>query len=201
MPEKESSFATGGPAGLMVMAFYLAVLCPVITGIAPPGMAILLVPFGIAGVLVQLIAGVIDLKRGDIVGGNITLAFSAFMVFGACSTLLKFLKIGPADTALVDGFVFLVMGVILILLTGPSMRSCLSFGLFMIITDVFFLLLGIGNIFAIQGLVITGGYCLIGSIITLIWTACGITLNTAYGRETLSLGTPLIKPEQSSVNV
>jgi len=191
--------ATGSPAGFMCMAFYLAVLCPMLIGIASPDYGVLLIPFGFIGMVVQLIVGTVDLKRGDILSGNITLAFSAFMAFGAILTLLKLTKISPlADTSFVEGFVFLVMGVIMVLLTGPALKAFLALGLFNVVTDAFFFLMAFGGILKMPVLNQIAGYCLIGSIITLVWTSCGITLNTAVGGEAIPLGAPLVKPAPGS---
>jgi len=80
--EKKEAFANPGPAGLMVLAFYLGCLWPVITHHAPHEMAHVLIALGFAGGLVQFVAGVIDLKNGEIMTGNIMLAFSTFMWLG-----------------------------------------------------------------------------------------------------------------------
>ncbi|MDD4238803.1 MAG: GPR1/FUN34/YaaH family transporter [Desulfotomaculaceae bacterium] len=194
MSEKQA-WAPGSPAGFMCMAFYLAVLCPMLIGISGPQYGILLVPFGFIGMAVQLIVGTVELKRGDVVSGNITLAFSAFMAFGAILTLLKFMDIAPQDTAFGEGFVFLVMGIIMLLTFVTSLRTVFSLIAFNVVTILFFLFMAFGNLFGIPSLLVTAGYCLIFSIITLLWTSCGITVNTAMGKNALPMGPPLIKPE------
>lgn len=192
---QNQTWAPGSPAGFMCMAFYLAVLCPMLIGISGPEYGILLVPFGLIGMIVQLIVGTVELKRGDVISGNITLAFSAFMAFGAVLTLLKFMNIAPQDTAFGEGFVFLVMGIIMLLTFGPSLRTVFSLIAFNVVTILFFFLMAFGNIFGIPSLLVAAGYCLIFSIITLLWTSCGIAVNTALNKNALPMGAPFIKPE------
>jgi succinate-acetate transporter protein len=196
------SHATANPAGLIVMVFYLCALLPVLIGIAPASALIILVPLGLVGSIVQFIAGAIELKRGDVVNGNITLAFSAFMFYGAISFMFKFLNIGPQDTSLVDGWVFLSMGVIMLFLTGLPMRAGFIPGLFFIITDIFFGLMGFGNLLGMPALTKAAGYIEIIAVISLIWIIVATILNTAYGKEVVSLGPPWIKtvPQKEGVS-
>lgn len=201
MPDNVNT-ATAGPAGNIVMIFYLAALVPVLIGIAPPEMIVLLIPMGLAGVLVQLVAGTLELKRGDVMGGNITLAFSAFMVYGSVGTLLKLLNIGPQNTATVDGFIFLSMGIVLITVTGLALRACFAAALFLVITDIFFVLLGLSNLLGMPSLSVAAGYIELLAIFSLFWQVAAAILNTAYGKEVISLGAPLIKsaPEEAGAN-
>lgn len=192
---QNQEWAPGSPAGFMCMAFYLAVLCPILIGISGPQYGILLVPFGFIGMAVQLIVGTVELKRGDVVSGNITLAFSAFMAFGAILTLLKFMNIAPQDTAFGEGFVFLVMGIIMVLTFVTSLGTVFSLIAFNVVTIAFFFLMAFGNLLGMPSLIAAAGYCLIFSIITLLWTSCGITVNTAMGKNALPMGPPLVKPE------
>jgi len=195
------SHATANPAGLIVMVFYLCALLPVLTGIAPPSDLIILIPLGLVGSIVQFIAGTIELKRGDVVNGNITLAFSAFMFYGAISFLFKFLNIGPQDTSLVDGWVFLSMGIILLGLIGLPMRASFAPGLFFVITVIFFALMGFGNLLGMPVLIKVAGWVEIIAVISLIWIIVATILNTAYGKEVVSLGPPWIKQKSQKESV
>lgn len=192
MSESQTA-TTANPSGLIVMVFYLCALIPVLIGIAPPSALIILVPLGLVGSIVQFIAGSIELKRGDVVNGNITLAFSAFMFYGALSFMFKFLNIGPQDTSSVDGWVFLSMGVIMIFLTGLPLRAGFVPGLFFIITDIFFVLMALGNLLAMPVLNKTAGMIEIVAVIALIWLIVGTIQNTAYGKEVVPMGPPWIK--------
>lgn len=94
----EHPFANPGPAGLMVLAFYLGCLWPIATGSAPHSLSVVLVPLGLAGGIIQLVAGIIELRNGATMTGNILLAFSTFMFLGMGENLLKALDLMPAGT-------------------------------------------------------------------------------------------------------
>ena len=59
-----SKFANPGPAGLMVLAFYLGCLWPVATGMASHDQGTVLIALGFAGALTQTIAGGLALHKG-----------------------------------------------------------------------------------------------------------------------------------------
>ncbi|MFY9398609.1 MAG: hypothetical protein WAR22_09630, partial [Desulfomonilia bacterium] len=59
-----SKFANPGPAGLMVLAFYLGCLWPVATGMASHDQGTVLIALGFAGAITQIVAGVIALHKG-----------------------------------------------------------------------------------------------------------------------------------------
>jgi len=190
---EKKSFANPGPAGLMVLAFYLAALWPVVTHRAPHEMINVLIALGFAGGLVQFTAGIIDLKNGEIMTGNIMLAFSAFMWLGFWEFLGKSLGFIPENTSIVDGYVFIVMGVLMVGFTFGHLKAPKITLLFMIFTDIFFL--SAGAFFLTHKLALWSivGIVLPLIILSILWIVFGIVLNGVFGKEIVPMGKPLIK--------
>ncbi|HBS57766.1 MAG TPA: hypothetical protein DEA44_00695 [Firmicutes bacterium] len=191
MSNGNSPLATAGPCGLMVLAFYLACLWPGAVGMAEHSVFVLLIPLGLAGAIVQSVAGIVELSRGNIVGGNINLAFSAFMWYGAGGNLLKFLNIGPANTAAADGWIFLVMGLCMLGFTPIFLKINLSMSVFILATDTFFMGWALSWILGNPTLFLIGAWALPVVIVAIIWDVVGTMLNSAFGKEVIKLGPPL----------
>lgn len=200
MSDSKISLATAGPCGLMVLAFYLSCLWAGSAGLADPSMHVLLIPLGLAGAIVQTVAGIIELNRGNILGGNVNLAFSAFMWYGAGGTLLKFLHIGPAITSSADGWIFLVMGLFMVGFTPIFCRITLSTSIFMISTDVFFIGWALSWILSNAILFKIGTWALPVIIVSIIWDVVGTIHNTVFERQIIPLGSPLLKSSSSEGN-
>ncbi len=191
--ERKNSFANPGPAGLMVLAFYLGALWPVATHQAPHQMANVLIALGFAGGLVQFTAGIIDLKNGEIMTGNIMLAFSAFMWLGFWEFLGKSLGFIPENTTIVDGWVFIIMGVLMSGFTIGHLKAPKIAFWFMIFTDIFFLSAGLFFLTMKGILWVIAGWSLPFVIFTILWTVFGIVLNGVFGKTVIPMGKPFIQ--------
>ncbi len=191
--EQKESFANPGPAGLMVLAFYLGALWPVATHQAPHQMANVLIALGFAGGLVQFTAGIIDLKNGEIMTGNIMLAFSAFMWLGFWEFLGKSLGFIPENTTIVDGWVFIIMGILMSGFTIGHLKAPKIAFWFMIFTDIFFLSAGLFFLTMKGILWVIAGWSLPFVIFTILWTVFGIVLNGVFGKTVIPMGKPFIE--------
>jgi uncharacterized protein len=190
---EKKPFATPGPAGLMVLAFYLICLFPIATGYADPSMMVILVPLGLAGALVQFTAGIIDLRNGDTLTGNIMIGFSAFMWYGCIGSLLKAMELMPQDTAYVDGWVFLVFAIMMVGFTPAFLKMNSAASLFMITTDVFFLGAAIAWLFGSPTAWFFAGWALPCIVVTLIWQVIGAMTNIHFGKPIIPMGPPFRK--------
>lgn len=190
--EKQESFANPGPAGLMVLAFYLAALWPVATHQAPHHMISVLIALGFAGGLVQFTAGIIDLKNGEIMTGNIMLAFSAFMWLGFWEFLGKSLGFIPENTTIVDGWVFIVMGILMSGFTIGHLKAPKIAFAFMFFTDIFFLSAGLFFLTMKGILWFIAGWSLPFIILSILWMVFGIVLNGVFGKTVIPMGKPFI---------
>lgn len=192
MSDQKRSHVTAGPAGLMVLAFYLGCLFAVLKGHASPELLVILVPLGLIGGVVQLCAGFFELQHGRSLPGNVMCAFSAFMFLGMGEQLLKVLKFLPANSSGVDGYVFTIMGLLMAGFTFAFLYKTLAAGLFMISTDVFFLCAGVSWLFGIHVLFTIAAWSLPVVIVTIIWQAVGEVLNSDMGETIIGLGKPLL---------
>jgi len=187
-----SKFANPGPAGLMVLAFYLGCLWPVATHMVPHEVGMVLVPLGFAGAITQVVCGVIALHKGEILNGNILCAFSAFMWLGCIEWLLKGLKIIPPDTSGVDGWVFLIMGIMMVIFTHPHLAAPKVAFWFMVFTDLFFVPAGLFFLTKIQIFWIIASWDLPLVVLSIIWLAGGVVVNGFWGRPVIPLGKPYV---------
>ncbi len=186
-------YANPGPAGLMVLAFYLAALWPVVGGKAPHEMATILIPLGFAGGVVQFTAGIIDLRNNEIMTGNIMLAFSAFMWLGFWEFLGKSLGFIPHDTSIVDGYVFTVMGILMVGFSFGHLKAPLASLVFMIFTDIFFLFAGAFFLTHKIFLWKVVGFDIPLVILSILWIVFGIILNEIFKKEIIPMGRPILK--------
>ncbi len=194
MSQNNHPFANPGPAGLMVLAFYLGALWPVLTGMAHHELASVLIALGLAGGLVQMTAGIIELRNGSIMGGNILLAFSAFMWLGCIEWLGKMLGFIPHNTAAVDGWVFTIMGILMCGFTIGHLLTPKVMFWFMIFTDIFFLSAGIFFLTGSKLLLLIAGWVLPLVVVTIIWSVLGTVLNSVFGKTIIPLGKPYRTP-------
>ncbi len=138
MSNNSHPFASPAPAGLMVLSFYLSCLFPIITHRAPAELIYVLIRLGFAGGIIQLAVGIMELRCGVIVGGNIMTGFSAFMFLGTGENILKLFGVISHDSTPVDGYIFLVFGLYMLGYTIPFLQKNLAAALFILVTDVFF---------------------------------------------------------------
>ncbi|MDQ1277347.1 MAG: uncharacterized protein QG555_387 [Thermodesulfobacteriota bacterium] len=188
----EHPFASAGPAGLMVLAFYLGCLWPVATHQVDHSMATVLVALGLAGGITQLTAGIIELRNGMIMQGNILLAFSTFMFLGMGENFLKAVQIMPLNTMAVDGWVFLIMGILMCGFTIGHLLVPFAAFLFMVFTDLFFVPAGLYFLTHEQIFWTIASWDLPFVVIAIIWAVLGSVLNNLFGKQIIPLGKPLI---------
>ncbi len=191
--DRQKPYANPGPAGLMVLAFYLSALWPVATHQAPHAMANVLIALGFAGGVVQFTAGIIDLRNGEIMTGNIMLAFSAFMWLGFWEFLGKALGFIPHNTTIVDGWVFVIMGLLMCGFTIGHLKAPKIAFWFMIFTDIFFLSAGIFFLTLKPIFWFVAGWSLPFVVFTVLWTVFGIVLNGVFGKPVVPMGKPFIE--------
>lgn len=185
-----SKFSNPGPAGLMVLGFYLIALWAIATGMAPHELGMVLVPLGLAGAIIQLTAGVIALHKGDILLGNVMCAFSGFMWLGCGENLLKALQMLPANTMAIDGWIFLLMGILMAFFTQPHLAAPKVSFWFFIFTSVFFIGAGLFFLTKIRILWLVASWDLLLGVIAIVWLSAGIVLNTFWGKPVIPLGKP-----------
>ncbi len=187
------NFASASPAENMVLAFFLMVLFVILAGYTAPATALVLIPLGFSVSIVQTIAGIVQLRNNDIMAGNINLAFSVFTWHACIGTLLKALNIITVDTAFIDGWLYLIMGLLMLGFTTVSFRVNSAAAIFIVGADIFFLGTAYASIFGASSVGSYAVWGLILCVISCLWQSIGLTLNTVYGRTVIGFGPPLLK--------
>ncbi|MEQ8173982.1 MAG: GPR1/FUN34/YaaH family transporter [Syntrophomonadaceae bacterium] len=198
MSSGEGGWANPGPAGLTALAVacftFYAVLCGKVPGSALPFLACWLM----GGFVVQLVVGIIELREGALLGGNVFLFFSGFfMLEGALEFWVE--TLGKADKAgaAIGGWAWLVLLITLVLWTAPYMKTspaALSLAVIVLDIGVFFVTCDkLKILMDPHAAGMYGGYCLLITGILGIYVAAGIQINSAFGKQILPLGGPMIK--------
>lgn len=192
-------WANPAPAGLVALAVACFTFFAVLTGKVPGSVTPLLACWLIGGFVVQLGVGIIELKLGALLGGNVFFFFSAFfMLTGGLEFLVRssagFAAAKP--NAAIDGWAWLVLWIILILWSPCYFKtSNMVMALLLIFLDigVFFVVIrDFAMIDAATGSKYAGWFLLFTGIMG-IYQASAIQLNAAFGKTILPCGGPLIK--------
>lgn len=197
MSSNDHGWANPGPAGLVALAIacftFYAILGGKVTGAAIPFLGIWL----LGGFVVQLVVGIIELREGNLLGGNTFLFFSSFfMLVGGLEFLLEYFagingwKLDPA----IDGYAWLVMFIILIPYTIAFLKqtaATLGIAVLVLFVGVFFVT------FIKMGMLgpnahAYAAYCLLIAGIFAVYTSGAIVLNGAYRRTILPVGGPIL---------
>lgn len=185
------------PAGLVALAIacfcFFALLTGKVTGDALPLLGIWL----IGGFVVQFVVGLLDLKSGNMTGGNTFLFFSAFfMLVGGLEMLMKFylMKKGIAFDAHIDGWAWLVLTITIILWTPAFFKSTRLLTIIVLLLDIslpFITLMDLGILPKTYSSIPGWGLLLAG--IVAIYLAAAMVVNHAFGRPFYPLPGPFGK--------
>jgi len=115
-------WANPTPAGLVALAVACFCFFALLTGKVSRGALPLLACFLIGGFVIQLVVALLDLKSGNLSGGNTFLYFSAyFMLVSGGEMLLKFFVDG-LDTR-IDGWAWLALMLVVALWTPAFFKA------------------------------------------------------------------------------
>ena len=189
--------ASPGPGALCALSVVCFCFFALLTGRVPHEAAPALISICLAGGLIQMIAAVMDLNHGDLVGGTTFFVFGGFFMLATginqavhfVAALCKY-SFSPA----MDGWFFLVLGIVLVLLT-PSFATVSSvFFITLILADAAVLLLGLVNLkLAGHAMIVLAAWLILLVGLIGLYLVFAQVLNTALGRMIFPMGTPLIK--------
>jgi succinate-acetate transporter protein len=115
------------------------------------------------------------------------------MFLGMGENLLKALEIMPQNTMAVDGWIFLIMGILMCGFTIGHLPGPLAPLLFMVATDLFFVPAGLYFLTGAEILWMIAGWDLPLVVISIIWVVLGTILNPIFGRSIVPLGPSLLR--------
>ena len=113
-------WANPTPAGLVALAVACACFFAMLTGRVQASAMPLIGCWLLGGFVIQLVVGLLDLKNGNLPGGNTFLFFSAFfMLAGGLEMLMKYnaIKTGTPLDGRIDGYAWAVLTVVIWLWT------------------------------------------------------------------------------------
>jgi len=191
-------WANPTPAGLIaiatVMFLFYAVLGGHVKSTAVPLLGIWL----LGGFVVQVIVGIIDLKSGQITGGNVMLFFGAFlMMVSGLEYILKYFAVvnqWPLD-ATIDGYGWLCLAIALIVWTPAFLKTTpMEMSLVIMGLDVGILAVALMDLKVLPHTFAepVSYLCMVVGIIA-IYLGGAIVVNTAFGRSVYKIHGPIIK--------
>lgn len=192
-------WANPAPAGLTALGVACFIYFAALTGQVPASATFLMGCWLLGGCLVQFVVGMIELKEGAQLGGNVFLYFSAFfMLAGGSEFLVKLFggAAGATITSEIDGWAWIVLTVTLWLWTPAYLKTApKALGLLVLVLDVaifFVTLKDLGLVDAGVAAPIAGWFLLADGIIG-IYLAAALQLNAAFGKTLLPIGKPFLK--------
>jgi len=191
-PTQEWSNPT--PAGLIALAIACFCFFALLTGKVTHEAMPLLGCWLIGGFVVQFVVALLDLKSGNMTGGNTFLFFSAFfMLVGGLEMIMKynFMNQGIAFDAHIDGWAWMVLTAALILWTPAFFKSTRLLTIIVLLLDVslpFITLMDLGILPKTYATIPGWGLLLAG--IVAIYLSSAMVVNSAFGRQFYPLPGP-----------
>ena len=194
---KTSEWANPTPAGLVALAVacfcFFALLC----GHVDRGALPLLGCFLIGGFFIQIIVALLDLKSGNVAGGNTFLYFSAyFMLVSGMEMFIKFFATG-LDTR-IDGWAWLALMLVVLLWTPAFYKTPAILFIIVVVLNVAVPCIALSDlkIFAPEISTVLSniaGYALLVCGLLGIYLSAAMVVNATYGREIFKNPAPFYK--------
>ncbi|MCL2336700.1 MAG: hypothetical protein FWC60_04680 [Firmicutes bacterium] len=193
MSEQQQQWSSSLPAAMIAVGIACFTFFAIFNGKVGAGAAPLLGIWLLGCFVVQLCVGIIELRTGNLAGGNIFLYFSAFvMLVTGLELIFSYFAgvyhwpITPADTY-VDGWAWLVIAIGLTSWTPVFFKAPVSLLIVVVTLDVACFLVAFSKLGSISQTALAGDFLLISGICAL-YTACGITLNSSLGKNIIPMG-------------
>jgi succinate-acetate transporter protein len=199
---KAAEWANPAPAGLISLSVAVFMFYAMFSGsVNAPGCFPIMGFWLLGAFVVQIVTALIELKKGNLNGGNVFLFFSAFFCFTTGSELIfKYFAIvnqwAPAYDGRVDGWSWLALGIALIPITICYLKkSPLSMNLMVLSLDfavIFIVGMDLGIMDQAVYAPIAAYGCLSAGIFAL-YTVSAMFLNSNFERAILPMPGPMIK--------
>jgi len=184
-------FASPGPAGLGALAVVCFGFGAAFTGKVPLEGLLLLAAWLFGGCLIQIVTSIIELKEGNLTGGNIMLFFSAFFMFSSgLGMIAKFVMItmGMVPSVVIEGYLWAGAAAFLTICTPAYARqNAIMFVLVIVVDVILWMLAGIDTNILPATYKHPLGYALFGVGIVGIYMSGAAMVNTVYGKMLLPI--------------
>lgn len=197
MSEHQNTWAPASPAGLVALSMACFLFFALLTGKVDHSAIPLLGLWLIGGFVVQIVTALLELKEGNLLGGNVFTFFSAFfMLVSGMEMMVKFWAAhhNVAIDARISGWAWLAVTSCITLwypayLTGSKSLSLVVLALIPALWIIALMDIGViaHTMAPIAGYLALAGGCL-G-----IYTSAAIILNSKFNRTILPMGKPFIR--------
>lgn len=197
MSEHEKGWAGAGPAGLVALAMACFTFFALLTGRVDHSAIPLLGIWLTAGFVIQLVTALLELKEGNLLGGNVFTFFSAFfMLATGLELLFKFWAAhhGIELDGRISGYAWVAICIAITMWTPAYMAGARSLSLVVLSLVPALWIIGLRDIgiLGANWAPVAGWLALAGGIFGL-YTSSAIILNDKFGKTILPLGSPFIK--------
>ncbi|MGI6664594.1 MAG: acetate uptake transporter family protein [Christensenellaceae bacterium] len=195
--QKKSVWANPTPAGLVALAVACFLFFAMLTGQVEASAAPLMGIWLLAGFVVQLIVGVLDLKAGNGVGGNAFFFFAAFfMLVGGLEFLYKWQagSMGMSLDARIDGWAWIVLTLTMWLWTVAFLKSPFLLTAILLCVDVALPFIALADLGVIaKSMTAISGWALLLAGVIAVYFAGALMINDAFSKKVLPVPGPLVK--------
>lgn len=186
-----------GPAGLVALSMACFCFFALLTGRVDHSAIALLGIWLMGGFIVQIVTALLELREGNLLGGNVFTFFSAFFMFvSGCEMLFKFYAAhaGIDLDARLSGWAWLAICMAITLWTPAYMAGARSLCLVVVslVPALWIIALRDLGILGAEWAPIAGYFALAGGLLG-IYTSAAVILNSKFGRVILPVGAPFIK--------
>jgi succinate-acetate transporter protein len=177
------STADPAPLGLAGFAATTFVLSFVNAGLVGAGVAAAVLPLALFyGGLAQLLAGVLEYRRGNTFGVT---AFSTYGAFWLAFAFYAWFFKKPDTPASADGLFLLMFAIVTAFLTIAALRVSGAVLVVFVLLTLTFLALAIGAFAGSTGITHVGGYLGILTAIAAFYTSAAVVINATWKRAVL----------------
>lgn len=199
MSEHEKGWVGAGPAGLVALAMACFTFFALLTGRVEHSAIPLLGIWLVAGFVIQIVTALLELKEGNLLGGNVFTFFSGFfMLASGLELLFKFWAAhnGIEVDGRISGYAWVAICIAITMWLPAYLAGARSLSLVVIALVPALWIIGLKDIgiLGANWAPIAGWLALAGGIFGL-YTSSAIILNDKFGKTILPLGSPFIKPK------
>jgi succinate-acetate transporter protein len=181
------AWANPTPAGLVAFAVACFGFFALLTGKIGTQALPLFGCWLLGGFVIQVIVGIVDLKGGNIAGGNTFLFFAGFfMLTGGVEMLLKYNAImseNPLDGK-IDGYAWLVLFLIVLLWTPAFFKNFGLLSIIIVILDVALPIISFTDLGILsKDFSSVAGWALLAAGIVAIYLSAAMVVNGTFGKK------------------
>ena len=181
-----TQWANPTPAGLVALAVACICFFALLTGGVSASAMPLIGCWLLGGFVIQIVVALIDLKSGNLAGGNTFLFFSAFfMLVSGLEMLLKYNAItaGAPLEGKIDGYVWAVLAIVLLLWTPAFFKKFSLLSVIVVLLDIALPFIALTDLGLLpHGFAHISAWSLLGAGAVAVYLCAAMVVNGALGK-------------------